>query len=89
MEHIGFDDGVSKSTVCESVQWVENTLKKDGAFRLPGKKALKEAPVAGEYAVIDVTESPGKRPKKKAKRVLFGEKEAAYDKNPDNSQSQG
>ena len=89
MEHIGFDYGVSKSTVCESIQWVENTLKKDGTFKLPGKKALQEVPATLEYAVIDVTESPVQRPKKKAKRVLFGEKEAAYDKNPGNSQSQG
>ena len=89
MEHIGFDYGVSKSTICESIQWVENTLKKDGAFKLPGKKVLKEAPAALEYAVIDVTESPVQRPKKKAKGVLFGEKEAAYHKNPSNSESQG
>ena len=89
MEHIGFDYGVSKSAVCESVQRAENTLKKDGAFGLPGKKALKEAPATLEYAVIDVTESPVQRPKKKAKRVLFGKKEAAYHKNPSNCQSRG
>jgi hypothetical protein len=82
MEHIGYDYGVSKSTVCESIQWVENTLKKDGTFKLPGKETLKEAPSAREYAVIDVTESPVKRPKKKAKRLLFGEKEASYPQNP-------
>ena len=33
MEHIGGDCGVSKSTVCESIQWVENTLDKDGAIQ--------------------------------------------------------
>ena len=43
MEHISHDYGVSKSTICESIQWVENTLKKDGAFKLPDKKVLKEA----------------------------------------------
>ena len=81
MEHIGYDYGVSKSTVCESIQWVENTLKKDSAFKLPGKKILKEAPTVSEYIVVDVTESPINRPKK-TKRVLFGKKEAPYDKNP-------
>ena len=40
MEHIGHDYGVSRSTVCESIQWVENTLKQDGAF-LPVKKVPK------------------------------------------------
>jgi hypothetical protein len=74
MEHIGFDYGVSKSTVCESIQWVENTLKKDGAFKLPGKKALEEAPAALEYAVIDVTESPVQRPKKGKKSIIRGKR---------------
>jgi hypothetical protein len=39
MEHIGYDYGVSKSTVCESIQWVGNALKKDGTFKsLSGNK---------------------------------------------------
>jgi hypothetical protein len=38
MESIGRGYGVSKSTICESIQWVENTLDKDGIFKLPGKK---------------------------------------------------
>ena len=38
MESIGADYGVSKSTVCESIQWVENTLAKDKTFKLPGKR---------------------------------------------------
>jgi argininosuccinate synthase len=81
MEHIGGDYGVSKSTICESIQWVENTLKQDGTFELPGKKVLKKASGAIEFVVIDVTESPINRPKK-PKRVLFGQKETAYRKNP-------
>jgi hypothetical protein len=64
MESIGGGYGASKSTICESVQWVENTLTKDGTFKLPGKKALKEAGGTIEYMVIDVTESPINRPKK-------------------------
>jgi len=42
MEHIGYDFKVSKSTVCETIQWVENTLRKDGIFALPSKKILNE-----------------------------------------------
>ena len=63
MESIGADYGVSKSTICESIQWVENTLAKDKTFKLPGKKVLKEASDAIEYIIVDVTESPIQRPK--------------------------
>jgi hypothetical protein len=70
MESIGRDYGVSKSTICESIQWVENTLDKDGTFKLPGKKALKEAGGTIEYIVIDVTESPVNRPKKTKNPII-------------------
>ena len=40
MECIGQDYDVSKSTICESIQWVENTLKRDSSFKLPGKKGI-------------------------------------------------
>ena len=63
-ESIGADYGVSKSTVCESIQWVENTLAKDKTFKLPGKKVLKKASDDIQYIVVDVTESPIERPKK-------------------------
>jgi hypothetical protein len=43
MEHTGGDYGVSKSTICELIQWVENTLKQDGIFELHGKKVLKKS----------------------------------------------
>jgi hypothetical protein len=62
---------------------VENTLTKDGTFKLPGKKALKEADGTIEYTVIDVTESPINR-QKNPKILLFGQKEAAYHKKPGN-----
>ena len=64
MESIGADYGVVKSAVCESVQWVEDTLSKDKTFRLPDKKILKKASPSLEYIVVDVTESPINRPKK-------------------------
>jgi hypothetical protein len=70
MEHIGGDYGVRKSTICESIHWVENALKKDGTFKLPGKKALKEAGGTIEYAVIDVTESSINRPKKTKNPII-------------------
>jgi hypothetical protein len=78
MEHIGGDYGVSKSTICESIQWVENTLTEGGTFKLPGKKVLKKVLSVNEFIVIDVTESPIKRPK----NLLFRQKETPYHKNP-------
>jgi hypothetical protein len=41
MDSIAAEYGVCKGTVCLVIQWVEDTLVKDGAFALPGKKALK------------------------------------------------
>jgi len=76
MEHIGGDYGVSKSTICESIQWVENTLRQDGTFELPGKKVLKKASGAIEFVVIDVTESPINRPKKTRKSITRAKRSA-------------
>jgi hypothetical protein len=45
-------------------KWVENTLVKEGIFRLPGKKALLESNIEYEIIQIDATESPIERPKK-------------------------
>jgi predicted DNA-binding protein YlxM (UPF0122 family) len=74
MESIAADYGVSKSTVCESIQWVENTLSKDKTFKLPGKKVLKKASSTIEYIVVDVTESPVQRPKRGQKEYYSGKK---------------
>ena len=76
MESIGADYGVSKSTICESIQWVENTLEKDGTFKLPGIKVLEEASEDIEIIVVDATESPIQRPKKGQKEYYSGKKNA-------------
>jgi hypothetical protein len=76
MESIGADYSVSKSTICESIQWVENTLAKDKTFKLPGKKVLNETSGAIEYIVVDATESPIQRPKKGQKEYYSGKKNA-------------
>ena len=76
MESIGADYGVSKSTICESIQWVENTLAKDKTFKLPDKKVLKKTSGSIEYIVVDVTESPVQRPKKGQKEYYSGKKSA-------------
>jgi predicted DNA-binding protein YlxM (UPF0122 family) len=74
MESIGADYKVSKSTICESIQWVENTLSKEKTFKLPGKKVLKKVTGDIEYIIIDVTESPIQRPKKGQKEYYSGKK---------------
>jgi transcription initiation factor TFIIIB Brf1 subunit/transcription initiation factor TFIIB len=67
MESIAADYGAAKSRICETIQWVEDTLAKDKTFKLPGRRVLKgEAPPI-DYIAVDVTESPINRPKKTKK----------------------
>ncbi len=66
MAHIAFDYSVSKSTVCESIKWVEDTLVKSKEFALPSKRKLMEAGKINTV-IVDVTECEIERPKKKQK----------------------
>jgi hypothetical protein len=50
--------GVCKGTVCLSIQWVEDTLTKDGVFGPARKKILKRKSASIQYVVVYVTESP-------------------------------
>jgi predicted DNA-binding protein YlxM (UPF0122 family) len=61
MESIADDYDCSKSAVCRSIHWVEDTLSADGRFQLPGKRALQEDEV--KTVAIDVMEHPIERPK--------------------------
>jgi len=74
MESIGADYGVSKSTVCESIQWVENTLLNNKTFKLPDKKVLKKTSDTIECIIVDVVESPIERPKNGQKEYYSGKK---------------
>ena len=76
MDSIAAEYGVCKGTICLSIQWVEDTLEKDGAFALPGKRVLKRKSSSIEYIVVDVTESPINRPKKDQKEYYSGKKNA-------------
>lgn len=62
--HIGLTYGVSESTVCRTVQKIENVLMKSGEFCLPGRKALQPSDTLFEVVLIDATEQPIERPKK-------------------------
>jgi hypothetical protein len=78
MESIAVEYGVCKGTICLSIQWVEDTLIKDGTFKLPEKRALKRRSAAIEFIVVDVTESPINRPKYNQKEYYSGKKNAIH-----------
>jgi hypothetical protein len=74
MDSIAAEYKVCKGSVCLSIQWVEDTLTKDGTFALPGKRTLKRKSASLKYVVVDVTESPINRPKEGQKAYYSGKK---------------
>lgn len=72
--HIATDFGVSESTICRAVHRVENVLMASGLFRLPGKKKLLKGFAKPEVTVMDVTETPIERPKRRQKWFYSGKK---------------
>ena len=83
MQHIAFDYNVSKSTICESIKWVEQTLIKSGVFSLPSKRQL-YSDISIEVILVDATEVEIERPKK-TKAILLRQKEKTYIKSTDSS----
>jgi hypothetical protein len=65
--HVAASYGMSESQIFRIIRWVEDTLVKDGAFSLPGRKALLKSDMEYEVVLIDATESPVERPKKSKK----------------------
>ena len=73
MNHIAFDYGVAKSTVCESIRWVENTLIKSGQLKLPTKRrGLQNA--HPETVLVDATECEIERPQKNSAGIIRARK---------------
>lgn len=62
--HVGANYGVSETTAYNTIRWAEETLVRDGAFSLPGKKALLKSDMEFETVLVDATETPVQRPKK-------------------------
>ena len=62
--HIGLSYGVSESTVCRTIQKVEDVLIKSEQFHLPGKKVLQSSDTVIEVVLVDASEQPIERPKK-------------------------
>lgn len=63
--HISKSYGVSESTAYKTVRWVEDTLIKYPDFALPGRKALLKSDMEYEVILVDASETPIERPKKK------------------------
>src|ERR1041384_4352519 len=63
--HISKSYGVSESTAYKTVRWVEDTLIKHPDFALPGRKALLKSDIEYEIVLVDASETPIERPKKK------------------------
>jgi hypothetical protein len=62
--HVAASYGVSESSIFRIIKWVEDTLIKDGAFSLPGRKSLIKSDTEYEVILIDATETPVERPKR-------------------------
>lgn len=63
--HLGSSYSLSESACYRACKWVEDTLIKSGLFSLPGKKELLKSNMEYEIILIDATETPIERPKKK------------------------
>jgi hypothetical protein len=66
--HISQSYSVSESNAYKTVKWVEDTLIKHPDFALPGRKALLKSDMEYEVVLIDASETPIERPKKKSER---------------------
>jgi hypothetical protein len=62
--HLAVEWQVAENTVRRTIQRVESTLVKSGAFALPGRRKVGGVEPQWQVLVVDVTESPVERPKK-------------------------
>ena len=72
--HISKSYGVSESTAYKTVRWVEDTLIKHPDFALPGRKALLKSDMNYDIVLIDTSETPIERPKKKGSKAKTNKK---------------
>lgn len=70
--HLGKSYGLSESACYRACRWVEDTLVKSREFVLPGRKALLKNDMEYKVILIDASESPIERPKKKGKKEKEG-----------------
>lgn len=72
--HLGQSYGLSESACYRNCRWIEDILIKSKAFTLPGRKALLKSNTEFEVILIDATETPIERPKKKNAMQKTGKK---------------
>ena len=80
--HIAQSYGISESCAYRTSRWVEDTLVKHPDFALPGRKALQKSDMQYEVILVDATETPIERPKKKAEALLLRQKEKTHHQKP-------
>ncbi len=68
--HISKSYGVSESSCWKTVRWIEDTLIKNKAFHVPGRKAPLQSDTQFEVILVDATETPIERPKKNRKSFI-------------------
>lgn len=73
-ENIAASYGMAKQNICKIIHWVEEVLVKDERFALPKRKILTESDSILEVVLVDSTETPIQRPKKKQKKYYSGKK---------------
>ncbi len=64
--HVGQSYGLSESAAYRNCRWIEDTLIQSRKFSLPGRKALQKSDQEYEIILLDASESPIERPKKKS-----------------------
>jgi len=74
-KELAYEFEVGEATVHDTIVCVENTLVRDGKFKLPGKKALLEDDSI-EVILVDVTECPIERPKKNSGNCIRGKRKS-------------
>jgi hypothetical protein len=63
--HIATNYGISESVAFKIIRWIEDTLIKHPDFALPGRKALLKTDMEYNVVLVDSSEIPIERPKKK------------------------
>jgi hypothetical protein len=63
--HIATNYGISESVAFKIIRWIEDVLIKHPDFALPGRKALLKTDMEYDVVLVDASETPIERPKKK------------------------
>lgn len=72
--HIAVNYGITESWAYRIIVWTENTLIKSNEFSLPKRKELMESDNEIEVILVDATETPIERPKRKQRKYYSGKK---------------